>query len=116
MKDSAGRLAVRLMFLLTMGAGLTDSDDEFARRDHGRVSRPSVRQARRVTLFCPLCAALGRQVPIVAEVDTTTRPTVVADLSGCPHARAFGKVGRLTIDQERQLISAALDAWESRRA
>src|SRR5262245_58287333 len=116
MKDSAGRVAVRLMFLLVMAGGLTDSEDEFPRRDQERVSRPSVRPARRVTLTCPLCAALGQEVSIVAEVDTTTRPTIVADLSGCPHARVFGEVGGLSLDQEQQLISAALDAWESRRA
>ncbi len=114
MADVTGRLAVRLVFVLALGAGLTDSDDKFDRRDLSRVTRPSVKSARRVTLYCPLCAAIGRDVAIVAELDLSAQPTIVADLSGCPHADAFGQIGRLTLDQERQLITAALHAWEAR--
>jgi hypothetical protein len=115
MADMTGRLAVRLMIVLALGSGLADSDDGFVRREHGRVTRPAVKSARRVTLHCPLCAALGRDVAIVAELDLSAQPTIVADLSGCPHAEVFGQIGRLTLDQERQLITAALDVWEARR-
>src|SRR5262245_11912735 len=116
MPDITGRLAARLIFLLLLGAGLTNGDDEFVRRDHGRVNRPSAKSPHRIRGSCPLCAARGRDVPLVAELDLTTRSTVVADLSGCPHAEAFGRVGLLTLDEEWRLITAALDAWEARRA
>jgi hypothetical protein len=65
---------------------------------------------------CPLCLdASGREVTITAELDLTTPLVAVADLSGCPHAQAFGTVGLLTIVEEARLINAALDAHETQR-
>jgi len=62
-------------------------------------------------LVCPLCfEASGERVVIVAEYDLSGPFVVVADLVGCSHASAFGRAGALTLDQERQLIRAAIDA------
>jgi hypothetical protein len=70
----------------------------------------------RVRFPCPLCAEdVGRSVLVTAEFDFGTDPVTVADFTGCEHAEAFGLLGRLTPDQERRLIAAALDAFEAAR-
>ena len=75
---------------------------------------PPAPDAPRVRFPCPLCRrALGREVLITAEMDLTTPLVTVADLSGCPHARAFGAVGLLTPQDECRLITDALDAYEA---
>jgi len=65
-------------------------------------------------LVCPLCVEQsGRRVAILAEYDLSTPVVTVADLFGCAHAEVFGQVGGLTLDEERRLIQAALDMWET---
>ena len=68
-----------------------------------------------VRFGCPLCREkTTRPTEIVAELDATTPWLTVGNLSGCPHAAAFGKLQALTARQERRLIHAALMA--ARRA
>lgn len=70
----------------------------------------------RIRFACPLCRrGAGRTAMVTAELDRAARSAIVADLSGCPHADGFGAVGGLTLDEERTLIGAALDAVEARR-
>ena len=69
--------------------------------------------ARRVTFLCPLCRALGRVSTLVAELEPEPPPpllTVIDLQGGCEHAGAFGQLDQLTLEQEWQLIEAALDA------
>ena len=68
---------------------------------------------RRVTFSCPLCQALGRVSALVAELEPEPPPPLltVIDLQGeCEHAAGFGQLDQLTLEQEWQLIEAALDA------
>ena len=68
---------------------------------------------RRVTFPCPLCRALGRVSTLVAELEPEPPPPLltVIDLQGeCEHAAGFGQLDQLTLEQEWQLIEAALDA------
>ena len=63
---------------------------------------------------CPLCSEeSGRRIVIFVEYDLTTPFVSVGDLVGCPHARRFGQLGGLTLDEERRLIEAALELWEA---
>jgi len=52
---------------------------------------------------------------ITVEFKLETPRITVADMSGCAHAAAFGIVGALTFDQERELIGAAMAALEARQ-
>jgi len=73
-------------------------------------------QSPRIRFACPLCAEThGRDVFIAVEFDLDARFLAVADMTGCDHAEMFGLVGRLTPDQERRLIDAALTAFEVSR-
>jgi len=65
-----------------------------------------------VTFPCPLCADAGETVAIVAEIVTLMGVPMVADLSGCEHATRFGELGELTLDEERRLIYASVEAIE----
>jgi hypothetical protein len=65
---------------------------------------------RRVAFACPLCRALGRVSPLVAELDTEPPLVTVVDLEGCVHADGFGQLDKLTLEEEWRLIEAALDA------
>src|SRR5262245_21148465 len=70
----------------------------------------------RIRFACPLCRrGAGRTVMVTGELDPAGPSAIIADLSGCPHADGFGEVGRLTLDEERMLIGAALDAVEARQ-
>ena len=65
---------------------------------------------RSVTFLCPLCRALGRLRTLVADLGARpTAPTVI-DLQGCEHGDGFGHLDKLTLEQEWQLIEAALTA------
>ena len=68
---------------------------------------------RRVTFLCPLCRALGHASTLVAELEPeppSPLPSVI-DIEGvCEHAAGFGQLDQLTIEEEWQLIEAALDA------
>jgi hypothetical protein len=80
------------------------------------VARLVTRHRGRVRFACPLCdQAFRREVTVIAELDFTTPIVTVADLSGCPHARAFGSIGHLTAVQEARLIGACLEAYETTR-
>jgi hypothetical protein len=58
-----------------------------------------------------LCRALGRVSTLVAELEPAPPLLTVIDLQGgCEHAPGFGQLGQLTLEQEWQLIEAALDA------
>jgi hypothetical protein len=59
-----------------------------------------------------LCRALGRVTTLVAELEPESPPllTVIDLQGGCEHAAGFGQLDRLTLDQEWQLIEAALNA------
>ena len=59
---------------------------------------------------CPLCLASGHEVLVTAEYELADVGLIVADLSGCPHAAAFGHADRLSPTDERDLIAAALAA------
>ncbi len=108
-------LAALLALLFVLVDVLTDFDP-LARPDYVRGTRaPCPKLPRRVTVSCPLCSALGQEVVIVAELDMTLPLVIVANLSGCAHAERFGQVGLLTLDEERRLIGAVLDAWEARQ-
>jgi DNA-binding response OmpR family regulator len=73
--------------------------------------RPAKPRARLVTFSCPLCREDGRINALVAEFEPEPAPLTVIDLQGeCAHADGFGQVDRLTLEQERQLIAAALAA------
>jgi hypothetical protein len=65
---------------------------------------------RSVTFLCPLCRALGRLHTLVAELDAGPSPPTVIDLQGCEHADGFGHLDKLTLEQEWQLIEAAVTA------
>ena len=67
---------------------------------------------RRVTFACPLCRALGRVSLLVAELEPEPPPllTVIDLQGGCEHATGFGQLDQLTLEEEWQLIEAALDA------
>ena len=67
---------------------------------------------RRVSFPCRLCRALGRVSTLVAELEPESPPLLtVIDLRGdCEHAAGFGQLDQLTLEQEWQLIEAALDA------
>jgi DNA-binding response OmpR family regulator len=74
----------------------------------GRPAKPRVRL---VTFSCPLCREVGRISTLVAEFDQEPAPLTVIDLQGdCAHADGFGQLDRLTLEQEWQLIEAALAA------
>ena len=78
------------------------------RAGKGRRARHPVRL---VTFPCPLCREAGRIVTLVAEFDPEPPPLTVIDLQGaCEHAHGFGQLDQLTLEQEWQLIEAALDA------
>jgi two-component system chemotaxis response regulator CheY len=73
--------------------------------------RPAKHPARLVTFLCPLCREVGRIVTLVAELDPEPPPLTVIDVQGdCAHARGFGQLDQLTIEQEWQMIEAALVA------
>jgi hypothetical protein len=59
-----------------------------------------------------LCRALGRASTLVAELEPEPPPLLtVIDLQGsCEHAAGFGHLDQLTLEQEWELIEAALDA------
>ena len=59
-----------------------------------------------------MCRALGRVSTLVAELEPESPPLLtVIDLQGeCEHAAGFGQLDQLTLEQEWQLIEAALDA------
>jgi len=64
----------------------------------------------RVVFPCPLCRADGRRTMLEADLDAASS---VVNLEGlCAHAEGFGQVGRLTPEEERILITAALEARE----
>lgn len=90
-----------------------------ARRGPGHAAATAVespRDALRVRFACPLCAdESGRTVAVAAELETTTPAVMIASLSGCPHADAFGQIGPLSPSEERRLIRAALDAFDAER-
>ena len=65
---------------------------------------------RSVTFLCPLCRAVGRLPTLVAELNAVPSSSTVIDLQGCEHADGFGRLDKLTLEQERQLIEAALRA------
>ena len=66
---------------------------------------------RRGSFPCPLCRALGRVSVLVAELEPAPPLLTVIDLQGsCEHAAGFGQLDQLTLEQEWQLIEAALDA------
>jgi hypothetical protein len=66
---------------------------------------------RRATFPCPLCRALGRVVTVVAELEPEPPLVTVIDVQGtCAHANGFGQLDQLTLEQEWELIEAALDA------
>jgi DNA-binding response OmpR family regulator len=78
------------------------------RAGKGRRAKHSVRL---VTFPCPLCREVGRIITLVAEFDPEPPPLTVIDLQGgCEHAAGFGQLDQLTLEQEWQLIEAALDA------
>jgi DNA-binding response OmpR family regulator len=78
------------------------------RAGKGRPTKPRVRL---VTFPCPLCCEVGRIITLVAELDPEPGPLTVIDLQGgCAHADGFGQIDQLTLEQEWQLIEAALDA------
>jgi hypothetical protein len=52
----------------------------------------------------------GRIITLVAEFDREPPPLIVIDLQGGEHADGFGQLDQLTLEQEWQLIEAALDA------
>jgi hypothetical protein len=64
---------------------------------------------------CPLCRGDGREVLITAEFEHSTRVAIVAGLSGCAHADAFGQIGPLSLEQECRLIETAIDAFATSR-
>jgi predicted small lipoprotein YifL len=71
----------------------------------------------RVNVLCPLCRdAFDREVLLTAELDVTTAPVTVANLTGCGHAAACGRLGPLTFEEEWRLIEAALDAFAASEA
>ena len=73
--------------------------------------RRAKRPVRLVTFPCPLCREVGRIITLVAEFDPEPPPLTVIDLQGgCEHAAGFGQLDQLTLEQEWQLIEAALDA------
>jgi DNA-binding response OmpR family regulator len=73
--------------------------------------RPAEHPVRLVTFSCPLCREAGHVVALVAELDPEPRPLTVIDIQGsCAHANGFGQLDQLTLEQEWQLIEAALDA------
>jgi hypothetical protein len=61
---------------------------------------------QRVAFQCPICSAT-----LLAEIDPAGEFPVVSDLEGCLHADAFGAIGRLTLYEESQVISCALEAF-----
>jgi hypothetical protein len=65
---------------------------------------------QRVIFSCPLCRRLGRVSTLVAELDPEPPLATVVDLEGCAHADGFGQLDKLTLEQEWELIEAALDA------
>jgi DNA-binding response OmpR family regulator len=78
------------------------------RAGKGRPAKPRVRL---VTFPCPLCREVGRIVTLVAELDSEPGPLTVIDLQGgCAHADGFGQIDQLTLEEEWQLIEAAVDA------
>jgi DNA-binding response OmpR family regulator len=78
------------------------------RAGKGRPPKPRVRL---VTFPCPLCREVGRMITLVAELDPEPGSLTVIDLQGgCAHADGFGQLDQLTLEQEWQLIQAALDA------
>jgi DNA-binding response OmpR family regulator len=73
--------------------------------------RPAKHPVRLVSFPCPLCREVGRMVTLVAEFDPEPPPLTVIDLQGgCAHAAGFGQLDQLTLEQEWQLIEAALAA------
>jgi hypothetical protein len=68
----------------------------------------------RAIFSCPLCRGLGRVMTLVAELDPGPPLLTVVDLQGCVHADGFGHLDKLTLEQEWQLIEAALDASNRR--
>jgi hypothetical protein len=46
----------------------------------------------------------------MADLAAGPSPPTVVDLQGCEHADGFGHLGKLTLEQESQLIEAALTA------
>jgi DNA-binding response OmpR family regulator len=80
---------------------------KYVERRGRRVKHP----VRLVTFPCPLCREVGRIITLVAEFDPEPPPLTVIDLQGdCEHAAGFGQLDQLTLEQEWQLIEAALDA------
>jgi hypothetical protein len=65
---------------------------------------------RSVTFLCPLCRVLGRLRTLVGDLNAGPSPPTVIALEGCEHADGFGHLGELTLEQEWQLIEAALTA------
>ena len=78
------------------------------------VSKPRTRglnPVHRATFPCPFCRALGRAVTLVAELEPEPPLVTVIDVQGsCEHANGFGQLDQLTLEQEWELIEAALDA------
>jgi len=78
----------------------------------GRAPRPPARRGRDRNIR----RQYGRLVRYaLAEGEVETPLVTVADLFGCEHAAALGWLGKLTPEQERRLIEAALAAYEGRR-
>src|SRR5262245_32086275 len=86
------------------------------RRGPGRRPSHAMTVGRRVSFECPLCLAGGHRVRLVAELQRADVGLVIIDLRGCPHADAFADPARQTLEADQQLIAAALDAAERRRA
>ena len=83
---------------------------KYAERSAGK-GRRAKHPVRLVTFPCPLCREVGRIITLVAEFDPEPPPLTVIDLQGgCEHAAGFGQLDQLTLEQEWQLIEAALDA------
>jgi DNA-binding response OmpR family regulator len=72
--------------------------------------RPAEHPVRLVTFSCPLCREAGHVVALVAELDPQPPLTVIDIQGSCAHAKGFGQLDQLTLEQEWQLIEAALDA------
>ena len=65
----------------------------------------------RATFPCPLCCAVGRVVPLQAELEPEPPLVIVTDLQGgCAHAAGFGALEGQTLKEAWTLIEAALDA------